>query len=124
MRKNKMSETERELEIALEKLQKKHAELVWKVTLEPTSSTHSWLSDEQIKEIEDKCSAYKIIARDKLTGQQYKKWVYEDKDKYNKYSPNIIKKYSKVQWNGVELDLEHYKKSGAGWERLNDIEEE
>jgi hypothetical protein len=37
---------------------------------------------------------YKLIARNKATKRQYKKWQYIGKDNFGKYSPDIIKRYA------------------------------
>lgn len=63
-------------------------------------------------------NCFKIIARDKKTGRQYKKWEYIGEDKFNKHSPEIIKRYSKPMRNRDEYEIEIYDMMDGLWRRI------
>jgi hypothetical protein len=55
---------------------------------------------------------YKVVARNTITGRQYKKWEYVTKEKYDKYGTDIIKRYN------LYYDMEVYKMENAKWELI------
>lgn len=53
---------------------------------------------------------YKLVARDPISRVQYKKWIYDCEDKFNKYSKDIIDRYTTLNYNReVWYDVEVYR---------------
>lgn len=63
---------------------------------------------------------FKVIARNKETGVQYKKWTYVSRVDFDKYSPEVIARYSKAQWDKKEFNIELYKLVDAKWEAIDE----
>lgn len=53
---------------------------------------------------------YKLIKRCPETKIQSKKWIYDTTDKFNKFSPDIVKRHREPSWDkNVGSDIEVYK---------------
>lgn len=58
---------------------------------------------------------FKIVARDVHTGRQYKKWTYVGREKFDRYSPEIIQRYTEPRWDKREFCIEIYDMYDGDW---------
>ena len=86
--------------------------------LHPTDDSYYWNTCLLVVTVVSE--VFKVIARDKKSGRQYKKWTYVSRDDFDKYSPEIIRRYSRAQWDKKEFNIEIYKLVGTEWEILDE----